>query len=64
MSYYRRVHVKNKYKIDPNIANFMFESWLVNNNIGFEKFKIIDLNTVDVWFRSKQDYFIYEMLKP
>lgn len=63
MSYYRRVYVKNKYRIDPAIADHMFESFLVQHEIGFEKFKIIDLHTIDVWFRTERDYFTYEMYK-
>ena len=63
MSYYRRVHIKNQYKLDPYIANYMFECWLVNNDIKYDKFKIIDLHTVDVWFLTEEDYFAFEMYK-
>ena len=59
--YLKRIHLKNEYHITSPLADAMFETILKEHNIGYEKFEFIGVHTVDVWFNSKEDYFLYQL---
>ena len=64
MSYYQRVKVNNIYNVGGPLATVMFREYLNQMEIDVDSFEIVDPHTIDVWFKTGQDYFTYLMFAP